>query len=145
MNFVEHRKDRERNLAKACDLWEDVRTKIEECCNSFNQHYRVIGDVECVPVNGHSIKITVTFTGGTNPPPVGVIYPKRTVRITFSETKPSIHVTVDANPVRAFLIDADDSHCFILQGASEIDIEKFAALALEDAFFNVPPGRPQAS
>lgn len=138
MNFVERRKCRETRLTTASELWDDARTKIEECCESFKKHYRTIGELDCAPINGGSLKIKLTFTGGKHPSPPEVIHATRIVRILFNESKPSISVTVDRDPVKEFVIDANEDHCFLKNGATEIDLEKFADLALNNAFFVLP-------
>ncbi len=139
MNFVERRKLREDHLAHARDLWDDARTKIEECCESYKKYYRTIGEVDCSAINGNSIKVVITFTGGQNPPPAGVVYPKKVARIVFNEAKLSVNVTVDSGTAKDFKINADEGRCFLTYAAKEIDLDEFAKQALHDAFFTIPP------
>jgi hypothetical protein len=138
-NFVERRALREDMLKEhADDVWQDARSTIQDCCNSFRKHY---GEhLEDKLENGLRIRLTRTFLlQYFSPPDV-----KRRILVAFNKSVPCIEVTVDDDTPKQFAIDADENHAFITgPNKKEISADEFAEEALNTHLFKPPePPRP---
>jgi hypothetical protein len=141
-NFVERRALRFRVLYnKADEVWEEARGEVQDCCNSFREHYG--GELEDKLENGHRIRLTRTFKLENSDPPEVV----RRILLTFIKRgAPRIEITVDDLAPTVFQIDADERHAFISDSGREISVDEFAEKALTEHLFNEPePYRPLRS
>lgn len=136
MDWIQRRKARDLNLLKAEELWQQVITEIQNCCNSFKKEYAHIGDLRHVPENGHSMKLALLFTGGNSPPSPHA--PTKMARITFDSDEPSIIVTVEGDAKKEFKIDADEKGCFLSRAKQPISLEDFSEQALQEFLFGGP-------
>jgi len=131
-NWVECRALREQYQANAADVWQSARTAIDNCCNSYRQHFGGTAQVINQAENGHRVLIGIHFhqTGRG-----------RQVSIEFGRDEkniPKISVTVDDKAAKIFQITADEHHAFISFQGKEISADEFSRLALEDALFKLP-------
>jgi len=134
-NWVERIALRNQHLANAEDLWQSARTAIDNCCNSYRQHFAGTAQVTNQAENGHRIVVAIHFhlTGWG-----------RHVSIEFGRDAKNaigITVTVDDKPAKLFQILADADHAFISFQDKEISADEFSRLALEDALFKSPEPR----
>jgi hypothetical protein len=136
-NFVERRAVREAILKQhADDVWQDVRGTIQDCCNSFRQHFSK--DLEDKLENGLRLRLTRTFRPRDVSPPEET----RRILIAFNKSIPCIEVTVDDHTTKQFPIDADGQHAFITdRGKQEITPDEFAERALNSPLFDPPKHR----
>jgi len=132
-NWVERRFRKENNLTQAEELWQAVVTAIHNACTSFSAHYAELAGVQLSPQNGHRLRITVTYT--SNRPMVYQNQNQTIVQIAFDPNKPCITVTAGGNPVKEFLIEADENHCFLKVSGSEVSPDECSKRALEDVLF----------
>lgn len=128
-NWVERRALREQHIRNADEVWQSARTAIDNCCNSFRQHFAGFARVTNQPQNGHRIVVGIHFP---------ITGRGRNVSIGFGNDDkgiPIINVTVDDQAVRLFPIMADENHAYISFQGKEISGDEFSRLALEEALF----------
>jgi|ERR1017187_2412613 hypothetical protein len=141
INWVERKfqveqvlKQREQVLKeKATDLWDDARSAIQDCCNSFRRRYDE--GLEDKLENGLRIRIIRSFMVD-HPLTTGTL--KRRILAAFNETVPCIEVTVDDEIPIQFKIDADTSRAFITNEGREITADEFSEMALKRALCTPP-------
>jgi hypothetical protein len=127
-------KQREQVLdEKARDVWDDARSAIQDCCNSFRRHYDE--GLEDKLENGLRIRIIRTFMMDH---PLTTEKLKRRILAAFNETIPCIEVTVDDEIPIQFKIDADTSRAFITDEGHEITADEFSERALKRALCTPP-------
>jgi len=131
--WIEKRACRESNLRNASAIWQEAKSAIDDCCESFRQHYAGLARVINQEQNGHRVAITILFHSAPSHP--------RHVSVVFSSTDNTIRVTVDGEKAILFPIEADETHAFITFQDKEINAEDFTQWALEDALFESPDSK----
>ncbi len=145
LNWIERRALREKILRDhANDVWQDARSAVQNCCESFRTHYGVsIAKLEDKLENGLRIRLSLTFQVVEASFQSEV---KRIILVAFDASVPCIFVTADDKPARQFRIDADENEAFITEGDNQrITTDEFSKKALETSLFtkpNPPKRRP---
>jgi|SRR5579862_713051 len=130
LNWVERRARCQHNLSRhAVEVWESARTAIDNCCASFNQHFSELAHVKNQTENGHRVRVIITFG----------MHPRATRNVAIEFSGSDVTVTVDGGAAKRFEIAADENHAFLKYGQEEISADKFTELALDNAFFRLPP------
>lgn len=129
-NWVQKRAFRDRYLRDSITLWQEVRSAVDECCNSFREHYIGVARVTNQEQNGHRVLVTIRPTYEPNNP--------RQVSIKFDSEEKQITATVDGGRADVFPIDADENHAFLTHQNKEINADEFTQIVLEDALFSSP-------
>ncbi|MGA7236405.1 MAG: hypothetical protein WBY44_12040 [Bryobacteraceae bacterium] len=131
-NWVERKASRDANLREhAEEVWHDVRSAIQDCCESFRIHYN--RGVQDQLENGSRIRITVSYPTGQ----------RQTILVAFRSTL--IEVTVGERSPKTYNMDADEAHAFITdENGKEINPDDFTRVALEAALTK-PPSQSRPS
>jgi hypothetical protein len=143
-NWIERKFLREGILSsKASEVWQEARSALENCCDSFKTHYSSIASIEKHRENGLRLRLELAFPAedAFNRP----FHRKRTVLIEFKEGQsPCIEITVEKDSPRKFAISADENRAFIVDG-KELSFDEFAERALKSALFRAPEPTAQPS
>src|SRR6266849_3445649 len=135
-NWLERKLLREQILNDhAADVWQAASAAIQNVCNSFNKSAEPGTTADIERHNGHLLVVSITLRKQT---PVYAGSVTRRVTIQFDGRKPNISVTVDDSVAKVFLIEADETHCFIKFGGREVSPDEFSEFALKDALFGKP-------
>jgi hypothetical protein len=131
--WIENRFTRETRLAEGADnLWQKIVASIEECCDSFNEHYRHLGSAHYKATNGHRIVVTITLFGS------GSLAVNRTVAVDFGRSQCAIDVSVDGESTITFPMGSDDSSVFVMASEGSMVVDDFSRRVLEKSLFNKP-------
>ena len=129
LNWIERGAKRERMLSQhGTDVWESVRTAIDNCVKSAEECYGDKVAVSKTTKNGHRLRVSVAHR---------INGLRKTVSVEFEQGK-EIVVTQDGGSANRFHIMADEEHAFLSYQHQEITPDRFTELALEDALFKTP-------
>jgi hypothetical protein len=134
-NWVQRRAIKERVLdTGAIEVWNEVRSSLEDACESYNKHYCPNPnrqEVKYRPENGNRLLITRTVQGDhlTNFREVVT-----QVIVEFDSAIPAIRFTRDERP-RELRISSNDSSAYVKEGESQISPDEVSRRILEPIFF----------
>jgi len=135
-NWVERRAAKDKNLRNAANVWTAVLAAIAEVCESLAKYYPHIAKVTWSRQNSAAVIITITQRGcspaeSDDEPRTEVLW------LTFDAAK--LHIRVARNDQsKEFPICADSDHAFIALAGTELPLDEFSRLVLEEAFFSEP-------
>src|SRR5947209_5001411 len=131
-NWVDRRHQRQENLSRASELWQEAVHAIDECCKSYNKYY----SDHAATLNKREESHIVVSVEGDN-------FPARTVKaiaqVEFNNAERSITSKVDRGqisfPEKKFVIEADETHAYITYQGRAISLDEFSRLAIELALY----------
>lgn len=125
-NWIELRALQERSLRqRAPEVWESIQTAIDDCCTSFNRHYRRIARARSTVPGRGWVVVEIAFP----------VNQQCRVSIEFSELAKTVTCTVDRQRSFVFNILADENHAYIQYLDKEISADELTEIALEKVFF----------
>ena len=132
-NWVERRYHREQALtAQAADVWDAVRKRLQDACDSFKFRFLKDGGLEANPENRHRISIVRTFPATANSKSQ-----QHQVIVNYSSEKFTINVVRDSGS-QLFHIEANENQAYITNGQTILDPDEVSRMILEPLLFARP-------
>jgi hypothetical protein len=133
LNFVETRALREETLEKNIgNVWNEARSKLQECCESFKKHCPGERLQLSLENNGDKLVVRRTFSvedvyrGGPRDQPM-------ILTVTFVKEERCIEVKTDSKSPVKYLFDADTEKVILKSGNKEISLDEFSEKVLSEA------------
>lgn len=135
MNWVEHRARCDQYLGSSVEVWSQVRSAVQEACQSYARHYAHTGVYELLCNLEHDNRLNIERTL----PPDGVFRSTAELRrlvVTFSDEYLTIDVTANFPAKNTRLcIYSDEDGAFVAIDTTRLSSEEASRQILEHLLF----------